>query len=354
MVHARLVSTGSVVAMVVAMAIGVVVVAPAGAQTPPLPTVAPTNAEARQVVASYNAANQGNNDTLDTEGQAAIESAPIELIDDATFRDVRGRGDTSLHERFSVDQVRVYVPGQSGYPLQFMATERVSADGGSFRQVFVFVKASESDPWRVSMAAQSSAAPGLPKPVRTRDGAATLLDADHAATLLAIPETLPQSLADLWAREAGEERAPARVFAEGPLTTGGVDRLVNELAQLGISALVDFEFDAAPYPVIAYRTAGGGAVCLFTVSVHETIHPSGDGNPGVGDDRLVQPRSRQTFTGLVVPGDYREVRFDRLAIVAVKIPERGPDARVEVVGFYDGAIAATAEAAGTAAAVGVQ
>lgn len=344
MLHARLVPAAAVVVMTVA----VVAVPRVGAQTPPLPTAAPTNAEARRVVASYNAANQRNNDTLDIEGQAAIESAPIELIDDATFREVRGRGDTSLHERFAVDQVRVYVPAPSSSPLQFMATERVSTDGGSFRQVLVFAKTSESDPWRVSMAAQSNARPGLPKPLRTRDGAATQLDADHAATLLATPETLPQSLADLWAREAGEERAPGKVFAAGPLTTGGVDRLVNELSQRGINALVDFEFDAAPYPVIAYRTADGGALCLFTVSVHETIRP------GVDEDRLVQPRSRETFTGLVVPGDYGEVRFDRLAVAAVKIPERGADARVEVVGFYDGAIAATADAAGTAAAVGVQ
>jgi hypothetical protein len=344
MLHARNVSTVAVVAMT----IGAVVVLPAGAQTPPLPIAAPTDAEARRVVASYNAANQRNNDTLDTEGQAAIESAPIQLVDDATFREVRGRGDTSLHERPSVDQVRVYVPVQSSSPLQFMATERVSANGGTFRQVLVFVKASESEPWRVSMAAQSSARPGLPKPLRTRDGAAALLDADHAATLLATPETLSQSLADLWAREAGEERAPGKVFAAGPLTTGGVDRLVNELSQLGINALVDFEFEAAQYPVIAYRAAGGGAVCLFTVSIRETIRP------GVGDDRLVQPRSRETFTGLVVPGDYREVRFDRLAIAAVTIPERGGDARVEVVGFYDGAIAATGVPAEAAAVVGVQ
>jgi hypothetical protein len=314
------------------------------AQTAPATASSPTDVEARRIVREYSAANQRNNDTLGIEGQAAVEAAPLQLIDDATFREVRGRGDTSLHERAETDQIRVYVPDLTTYPLQFLATERVSSGGDAFRQLLVFGKASEADPWRVSMAAQAPASPVLPKPLVDREGDAVVLDADHSSDLVAAPESLASALADRWAREAGEERAPDKVFGDGTFTTGAVDRLVNELAQQGIDALADFGFDAAPYPVVSYRTADGGALCFFVVGVHETVHPNVQG------EALVQPRSRERFTGLIVPGQYQEVGYERLALVAAKVPARtnGSQAanHVQVVGLYDGVTDATATAVG--------
>ncbi len=331
-----------------AVLVGGVATSIAAAQTAPTTASSPTDIEARRIVREYSVANQRNNDTLDVEGQDAVEGGPLQLIDDATFREVRGRGDRSLHERAKTEQIRVYVPDLTTYPLQFLATERVSSGGDDFRQVLVFGKASEADPWRVSMAAQASASPVLPKPLVDREGDAVVLDADHASELVAAPESLASALADRWAREAGEERAPDKVFREGTFTTGAVDRLVNELARRGIDALADFGFDAAPYPVVAYRTADGGALCFFVVGVHETVHPK------PGDEALTQPRSRERFTGLIVPGKYQEVGYERLALVTAKVPSRTGGARgahrVRVVGFYDGVTAASATAEGATGA----
>jgi hypothetical protein len=257
-----------------------------------------------------------------------------------------------LHERTTTDQIRVYVPDLAAYPLQFLATERVASGGDHFRQFLVFVKASDTEPWRVAIAAQAPADPVLPKPLVDRNGDAVLLDADHAAALVAAPEALAPALADRWAREAGEERAPDRVFSDGDFTTGAVDRLVNELANQGIDALVDFEFAAAPFPIVSYRAADGGALCFFTVAVHESIHPNADG------EALVQPRSRERFTGLVVPGTYRTVDYDRLALVAAAVPPGGDGSagrgRVDIVGFYDGVTGAAAVPVGAADSVRAQ
>lgn len=343
---------GVAAGLVLTVSTMVAAMSPVGARTSiqvePATASSPTDLEARRIVRQYSVANEKNNDTLDIEGQGAVETAPLQLIDDATFREARGRGDSSLHERSTTDQIRVYVPDLTTYPLQFLASERVSSGDGHFRQLLVFVKASESDPWRVSMAAQASGDTSFPKVLRTRDGDAAPLDVDHAAALVAPPESLAPALADRWAREAGEERAPDKVFADGSFTTGTVDRLVSELAQLGINALVDFQFAAGAYPVVAYRTGDGGALVLFAVDVQETI------TPDVDDESLVQPRSRERFTGLVVPGRYAEVGFDRIAIVAAKVPTQGSDARVEVVGVYDGFTAATATALGATAPVGLR
>jgi hypothetical protein len=119
---------------------------------------------------------------------------------------------------------------------------------------------------------------------------------------------------------------------------------VTELAQLGIEAVVDFGFEPNAAGVIPYRTADGGALAIVPITIHEAIRP------GSGSDRLSQPESRTKFTGLVAPGDYGEVRFDRVALVAVTIPAKTAkrSARVRGVGLYDGFIAAATDPLGAA------
>jgi hypothetical protein len=46
----------------------------------------------------------------------------------------------------------------------------------------------------------------------------------------------------------------------------------------------------------------------------------------------------------VVPGEYREVTYDHLVILAANVPSRGSGERVEVIGSYEGITAADATA----------
>jgi hypothetical protein len=316
---------------VVAMASGVLV-APAQASAQ-VPTTSISRAEAKRIVREYNEINAANNDSLSVEGQAGIEAAPILLIDDTTFREYQGRGETTLDEDARVDQVRVFVPEQTGYPRQFLATERVTSGGSKYRQVLVFVQAAEGDDWKVTMAAQLDASDRLPRPLVDRDGASRLVDADHAGDLVARPEALSAELAQVWTRANGEERAPSRVFADGPLTTGVIDVFINRLSNTGVTAEVDFQFAPADeYPAVAYRTEDGGAVVLFAVDARELLRPID------GEGALVQPESRGPLSGLVLPGSYASVVYDRIALVVASVPPEGAKARATALGIYDGTV----------------
>jgi hypothetical protein len=298
--------------------------------------------DAQRVVADYNAANTKNNAALDLAGQAAVETGPVRTIDDAAFRELRGRGASSLGGGFTIDKVRVWVPVQHSYPLQFLAVEQATDNGVKFRQLLTFTKASEGDAWKLSMAAQLVDA-NAPKLLADRDQRVQLLDADHASSLKVQPKALDGALANVWARAAGLERAPQPSFAGGQLTGSITDYFVNELSQTGINARVDFGFRASGQPVVGYRTADGGALCLFVVAVSATLKP-------VASDPFTQPASRTPFGGLVPPGQYIQIGYERLAIVAAVVPKQTSKAKVHVIAIYDGPVSATALQEGTSTA----
>lgn len=143
-----------------------------------------TRDDAMQVLLQFERANARNNGSLGVEGQGAIESPPIQLIDDATFRELRNRGGRSLGNQGTVGRRRVFVPFQTQYPLEFLASERV---GDGSRQLLVFTRPTEADKWKVSTAAQlvTDPVPGL---VHDGTGYSARLDADHAAALKLAPE----------------------------------------------------------------------------------------------------------------------------------------------------------------------
>ena len=312
----------------------------AAQESPPALTVA----QAKRVVRGYDRANTRNNEALDIAGQAAIETVPIQTIDDASFLEYRGRGEQTLGEQAPLDRFRVHVPEQSGYPLQFIAAEQVGGDDSPLRQLLVFVRASEGEPWKVSMAAQL-ATEDFPKLPKDRNGFVRLLDADHAGDLKAQPDALAGALADEWARASGEERAKNLGFAPGPLTTGIVDAFISDLYDSGVRGNVDFTFEAASeYPAVGYRSADNHALCFFVLKVGEVITP-------LDSDGLVQPDTREVFGGLIEPGQYGQVRYDRLAVLAASVPPKSAKhERVDIIGIYDGVVSASAVAPGATTA----
>lgn len=283
---------------------------------------------------AYEHENARNNAGLGVEGQGAVELPPIKLIDDATFRELRNRHQ-SLGPQGRVIERRVVVPRQTAYPLQFIAAERIRFDGGeAASQLLLFDRATANDDWKVSSAAQLGA-DTVPPFVVDAAGYAAPLDADHAAALKLAPEAVVAALADVWTRSDAGAPITSELFESGPLTTGAVSRLVDELAFTGIEGEVDFGFEPAPYPVVTYRLERGRALVMFALAIHETIRPADSG------ERLVQPKSRATFGGLVVPGRYSTVGYERLALLTAVVPRAGAPTRVRIVGSYSGLVSAS-------------
>jgi hypothetical protein len=324
----------AMIAMLASTVVGGVAPAPAQDRPPPL-----TPKQALRIVNDYDRKNARNNDTLDLEGQAMIETPPIQPLDDATFREYEGRGKSSLNDQRKISQRRVFVPEQAGFPLQFLASERsTSPDSDPITQLLLFVRPTEGDRWKVSMAATIIGAP-VPKLLVEDDGFARLLDADHAAGLVLPPAELPAAISGLWSRAAAGQGGDAAPFAPGPFTTDAVANFINVLAQMRIDGRVDFAFAPHETPQVCYRATADGALCFFAVTVTEIVRPTGA--------TFVQPRSRQKFGGLVVPGEYVEVRYERLAILAAVVPNTRGTALVDVVGIYDGVVSATATPSST-------
>ena len=298
--------------------------APASAQV----VLPPTQAAAEQVVNQYIQANTHNNNTLDVEGQAAIEDAPIKPIDDALFREYRGRGKTTLAENVTNDSVKVFRPDQSSYPLSFLALQRSHDPNAKVRQYLLFGKASAADPWKVSMAAQLLDRAATPKLKVDSDGFAKVVTDQAAAALVVKPTELAPKLAKVWDKSLNGVPT-SKDFEPGVLTTDVSATFVGELQQLPLSqAKVDFKFTPGENRPSCFATSRGGALCLFVVTIRETLKPA--------SGSFVQPPTREPLTGLIAPGSYKEVHFDRTAILVAAVPKRGKLARADVIGIYEG------------------
>jgi hypothetical protein len=314
-----------------------VVAAPTPGSAQVLP---PTQTAAEKIVDDYIQANTRNNASLDLAGQDAIEDAPIKTIDDALFQEFRGRGQTTLgEENVTIDDVKVFVPDQSSYPLTFFALQRSTspAQQGPTRQYLIFVKANELSPWKVSMAAQLLGDVAAPKLERDADGFVSSLTGKAASSLAVKPDSLSRQLAKLW-KQSTRGVATSNVFSPGPLTTDAAAVFVGALEQLPLGqAQVDFSFAPAENRATCLATTNGGALCFFVVTFQETLKPT--------SGTFVQPDTREPLTGHIAPGEYGQVRFDRTAILAAAVPKRGKLARVDVIGLYEGIVRAEAKTA---------
>jgi hypothetical protein len=326
-------SLGSLTLALVAL-LDVVVVRPAAAQTTPQVTAS----DAKGIVKAFNQAHTANNDKLDVAGQFAIEVPPIQTIDDATYRDAQGRGQTTLGEKVKIDRVQAYVPRQAGYPLQFLASERLTpAQGDRHWQMLVFVKANESDPWKLAMAALLLPGLAVPKVDTSSDGLAILVES-AAGSLRAKPDALAAGLAGLYNAVLDGKRATTKVFKPGPLTTDAAARIAQQAqATRRTGASAQLKFQSAEFAPVAYQSAKGSAIVLFVVAFREVF----DAAPG---GSLKQPPTQDAYGGLVAPGNYSEVRLDHAAIFVAWVPKRASKNRVEVLGIYEGTTKASADA----------
>ncbi len=294
----------------------------------------PTRTAAERIVDEYNEVNANNNATLDIEGQAAIEAPPIKTIDDATFREYQGRGETTLSDAFTVDDVSVYVPDQSSYPLTFLAFETISAEGqaASSQQFLVFAKESSDAPWKATYAAALVPDAVVPRVATDQDELATLVKGKRADSLHVNPTKLAPKLARLWQRSAGGV-AIAKPFSPGLLTTDAINVFIGQLEQLPLNeARVDFKFTSSESQPVCFATVGDGALCFFVVNYTATLDPV--------SGAFVQDDTRAPLSGLVPPGEYGGVIFEHTAILLAAVPKRSKLARVDVIGLYSGLVAA--------------
>ncbi len=209
----------------------------------------------------------------------SLETGPQRAYDSASLRSV-------ITSASGYHAPTFYLPERSGYPRFFVAgtaTAPVAADGAETRPsgpgLMLFEQSSAGARWLLASTSRLAAGEALPKLAADNAGYVPTVPLADAA-LLAPPEdagALQAAVVD-----DGPASAAARVVAPGPLTTGlfqgALSRANGMTAPRG--DIYQWELDGASYPQFALRTADGGALVFYAMTLNSTVAVPGVINKG--------------------------------------------------------------------------
>lgn len=290
---------------------------PAGRKgKPPL-----TEAQARQVLASFTeAANRASN-RFDRGALRAIETDPQLTMDTATLRLRRAVKRRAPKLEFA--DAKFYIPRLTGYPHWFAVGAVTGQGEQGVRHAMLFTRAKEGAPWLLT----ANPHPGedtLSRVALDPGGHATPVGPD-AGGLAVAPGKLPAAHAALLTDGPGASGASA--LAEGPQTSQTYEALKSgEKTLAGRGVTLSSRFSAAPYTVYALRTKDRGAVVWYVLKQTEAYSSSRRGTLKVSGDLI----------GLAPAGRGR-TRMDATVLVQylATVP---PDGRASVTGMYRKAV----------------
>ena len=180
-----------------------------------------------------------------------------------------------------------YLPEQSGYPRFFVASAaQVAADWpadlpaktviGGTRQpldgtaVLMFEQAGRGTPWLLASASELAAGESLPR--LATDSAGYVPVAETSSTALTAPLTTVGAL-QAAVVDDGPASPAAKPMAAGPLTTGMYAGARNHTDGLRAPRgdVYEWQLEGTTQPVFALRTADGGALALYAMTMTETV-----------------------------------------------------------------------------------
>jgi hypothetical protein len=287
--------------------------------------------EAREAVDAFMEANNEANANLDTALLVDIETGAAAAIDEAWFRGQRNQN-TKNTSTFTWDEVEVYVPRATEYPVSFLASVDFTADSGDNGvQIQVYEKASASAAWKLANYANMEPGTALPELAVDDEGYLTELDpADLAIDL----EALPTELGKLMKDETADSRVESSDAIEN-IRFHFTDRFTDDVKPT-VNHEIAYDIPAAPsYPTYAFPLTDGGALVLGVLGVRETITPVNGGAPIDVDPRIT--------SGLVPDGAYTNVEMRSLLAFLGAVPgPDDPDGKADMMALLPGTIAATA------------
>jgi hypothetical protein len=265
--------------------------------------------------------------SVETGAQRAVDSASLKSLDYELKADKLGAGKSAaLGQLLTLIGAPAYgtpaffLPEQSGYPRFFVtdvtrkltsansagATAPTSVDGAEVHpfgpQLMLFEQASTGKPWLLASTSNLAVGEQLPKLATDRAGYVPAVRLSDTALL-----AQPQDVGPLQAAvvDDGPASAAARAIAAGQLTTGLYRGALGHAN--GMTAppgdVYQWELQGASYPQFALRTADGGALVFYAMTLNTTVavpdvidkgNPIHSGPPiGVpGDLRMLLPPGR--------------------------------------------------------------
>jgi len=293
---------GATIATVVPTAACTAGPASPGATTRAAAAPAITAAQARQVWDRYvavsgaetiKAGNPALSLSVETGPQRAVDSASLKAFDYELHTDNVYKGATTAQILKLIGPPAYYsptffLPEQSGYPHFFVtavtrkltsdyssgANAPISVDGAAVRpfgpELLLFEQASAGKPWLLASTSNLAAGEALPKLATDSAGYVPTVPLSDAA-LLAQPGDAGPLLAAVV--DDGPASAASRVVAPGQLTTGLYQGALGHAN--GMTAphgdVYQWEMEGANYPQFALRTAAGGALVFYAMTLNTTV-----------------------------------------------------------------------------------
>jgi hypothetical protein len=157
--------------------------------------------------------------------------------------------------------------GPGSQPATSIAGTRVPADGIA---LLVFEQASAGASWLLASTSSLAAGEALPKLATDSAGYIPVVTPAAAALLAQPADVGPLQAAVV---DDGPASAAARAVAAGPLTTGLYRGAVSHSG--GLTAppgdVYQWELDGSSYPEFALRTAAGGALVCYAMTLNTTV-----------------------------------------------------------------------------------
>ncbi|TWP50479.1 hypothetical protein FKR81_20100 [Lentzea tibetensis] len=282
-------------------------------------------AEAAEVVAGYDRANNEVNATLNAEALARIEAPPLRTTSEAWLRITKQQA-RSIPLITSNDP-RFIVPSGTGHPRWFVATaNRVQGGVPSPRPTYsVFTQQQPGAPWLVAY----SLAPMEDAPAPALNGASAATAVTDVADLLVRPENLGQAIFDHYAKDlTGKDDFAKSTALDDQLANGfKVGRNVLRTKGRELTRTVS----ATELPRYALRTEDGGVLVFTASTVVDVIKASAPGGlvtfePGTNEAALAGKTGAKAFA------------ITRLHAFLTHIPTKASGAQVKVLAFADAPI----------------
>jgi hypothetical protein len=165
------------------------------------------------------------------------------------------------------------LPEQSGYPRFFVAdvTQRPNPGAVASRELLLFKRAGAGAPWLLAGASRLTAGASLPA-LAARSGGYLSTVTPTTASLLAQPDDVGPLQAAVV--DDGPASAASKVVAAGQLSTGLYQAALDH-AGGGMTAprgdVYQWELDGSSFPEFALRTAAGGALVFYAMSLDTTV-----------------------------------------------------------------------------------
>jgi hypothetical protein len=253
-----------------------------------------------------------------------------------------------------------YVPEAAGYPRFFVASSsrkllgmkpadgastggdgvRVPLDGPA---LMLFSQASAGSPWLLASISQLPTGATLPRLATDGAGFIPVVRPTAAGVLVRLDDVGPLQAAVV---DDGPASAASKAVADGPLTTGMYQGARDHVD--GLTAprgdVYQWELQGANYPQFALRTAAGGALVFYpmslntTVAVPDVINKAGAVHSG---PPIQVPVDLQMLLPAGRPKPLIQLSSDQLLSFAAIDPPQG-SAKIQVIAIGGGLVSASA------------